>query len=183
MEKRMKILFSVVIFLGVISGGFLIYMKIKTPASVLPTQKNVSLATTSQQGGNTDQLKAVQANSIVQQDPVTQVAANSPASPAVDNLTLIDDQAKIDWQACNKKTIAAGKVLYWQVTISEAIPQGGTYAKGTMLGLPAFPVRITIKAGAQDAAKIKSKLVVGKGVVRGTCIGTAQDGSVSFEAY
>lgn len=178
----MKILFGIVVFLGIVSGGFLIYMKMKTPVSA-PAQKNVSTATSQQNAAN--QTKTVQADSVAQQNPKTQAAPNASATAkTASQILALDDQAKIDWQACGNKTMPAGKTLFWKVLISEAIPQGGTYAKATLLGLKDFPLHITIKAENQDAVRIKERLTVGKEtVLRGTCIGTVADGSVSFEAY
>jgi hypothetical protein len=119
-----------------------------------------------------------------------QTAASSK-TVSVKKVTAQDTtQAKLQanirsqWQKCKAKTMAAGTTLLWNVQISEAIPQGGGYAKGALDNDPSFLVHVTIKAGAQFTDKIKALLVVGKMAnLRGTCTDVASDGSVVLEAF
>jgi TorA maturation chaperone TorD len=96
------------------------------------------------------------------------------------NQTVLQNQ----WRKCKSKTMEANSTLFWNVQISEAIPAGGTYAKGTLENDLAFPVHVIIKNGAKYVDKINEALTVGKMAnVRGTCTDVASDGSVVFQAF
>jgi len=162
MNKGIKIFACVAVFLGVISLIFLLTIKRKAVAT--PAQQ------TSQVIKKTVSVKKVSA-------PANQ--DTNQAKTQADK-TLSSSQ----WQQCKNKTMAAGTTLFWNVQISEAIPAGGTYAKGTLDNDVAFPVQITIKSGIQDADKIKQLLIVGKiPLLRGTCTDVATDGSVVLQAF
>ena len=108
------------------------------------------------------------------------------AKPAVPVAKTQDTKALTfnQWQQCKSKAIAADVKLLWNVKILEAIPTGGTYAKGSLNGDVAFPVRVVIKTDSQLKDKILSMLVVGKNAyLRGNCTEIAADGAVVLQAF
>ncbi len=171
MDNRIKIFLGVVIFLGLVSGVFLLFSKKKTV--VAPTvQKNVA----SQPEAPVNHLNTVQASDVVAQQNATDAS----------NADIANSQMKVDWQSCSKTTMSTRQSLYWRFKIVETIPQGGTYAKATVLGLQAFPVNIAVRAASPDAPMIKNRINAGVGntiSLRGSCFGVSADGSVNFEAY
>ena len=160
MNKGIKIFAGVAVFLGVLSLIFLLTAKKKTPA----TSTKTTTRTTSQ---NTNKTTT----------PVKKV-------PAQQTTQAKKELTSSQWQQCKNNTMAANTTLFWNVQISEGIPVGGTYAKGTLNNDAAFPVQITIKSGSQLTGEIKNVLVVGKSPnIRGTCKDVAADGSVVLEAF
>jgi len=181
MNNIIKIILGVIIFLGLASGAFLLLAKKKT-STTEPNQKTAAVTPAPNQSETVNHLEVVQPPASAVGQPSSVVAA--PSAQTAKN-QAVNDQMKIDWQLCNRRAIQVSKELYWRFTISETIPPGGTYAKGAVLGQPAFPVHITIRAASPDNAAIKGRLVVGNNLVglRGTCTGISSDGSVNFEAY
>lgn len=158
MPKQIKILAGLIVFLGVISGIFLLTAKRKTPSPVAP--------------------KTVQQNRPAA--PVAKKAAPKNDQAAQERKKL----AVSDWQKCKEKTLASDSGLIWGIQISEGIPVGGTYAKGVLNNDGNFPVRVIIKSDSPNAEKIKSLLVVGKmPLLRGNCTDVAPDGAVVFQAF
>ncbi len=180
MNTALKVVLGVLIFLGLLSGAFLLFSKKKTPIAQ-PTQKSATATTAKTVATATTQPETVNHLSPVQ---AADVAAQQNAAASATN-DLANSQMRADWQACSKGNSLAGKVLYWRFSISETIPTGGTYAKGAVLGQPVFPVHITVRPASPDAASIKSRLVVSNNLVglRGVCNGIASDGSVNFDAF
>ncbi len=176
MNNVLKIFIGVVIFLGIVSGGYLLFVKNKKVEPVAP--------------------KTIQASAQVK--PMTPLPAqqNSSALPtlkkkpsvstggAKSNIENSKPSAGLQWTECKAKTFSKTTQLLWKVQITEGIPVGGTYAKGNLEGDVAFPVQVTIKTDSLIVDKIKTMLVVGKtAFLRGTCIDVATDGSVVLQAF
>jgi hypothetical protein len=112
--------------------------------------------------------------------PAPAAKAAAPVAKAPDSKTL----AKAQWQKCLSKTMPSSLNLFWNVKITEAIPAGGTYAKGMLNGDATLPVHVTLKADSSILAKIKGMLIVGKtAFLRGSCVEVAADGSVVLQAF
>ncbi len=163
MSKGIKITLGVLISLAVVSGIFLLTSK-KKASPTAQTNKTVATTAKTAPKNNPQPVKKAPA-------PKTDPAA---AKAAVSN----------QWQQCKSKTLAASQTLFWNVQISESIPAGGTYAKGTLDNNSAQPVHVIIKSGIANADQLKQRLVVGKTVIlRGTCTDVATDGSAVLQAF
>jgi len=179
MNKALKIIMGVVIFLGILSGAFLLFAKKSTAPVATPKTIQASAPVNSLTPLPT-QDTAAKSKTDTALPPVTTPAAKTPIAKTVDKKTIVQSQ----WTKCANKTAAVATNLMWSVQITEAIPAGGTYAKGNLYGDIAFPVHITIKPDSAIAAKIKAMLVVGKtAFLRGTCGEVAIDGSVVLQAF
>jgi hypothetical protein len=164
MNKGIKIIAGIMIFLGVISLIFLLTAKNKTQNIV--KSKTVPLATA--------QVNRDMAS--------TQPSAKTAPSQA--DVQAKKALAQNQWQQCKDKTLLQKAVLFWNIKVFEGIPAGGTYAKGTLNSDPAFPVRVTIKTDGQFADKINALLVPGKNAaLRGTCVDVATDGAVILQTF
>lgn len=171
MNKGLKIFVWVVAILGLLSLIFLMTSKKKpTVTTARPSQKTATKVANPQ---------PVQAAPKVEAQVPAQTSAQAQAA-ADARKKLIRDQ----WTLCKAKTLASNTNLFWNIQISEAIPQGGTYAKGNLDNDPAYPVHVIIKSDAQNPDQIKARLAVGKvAFVRGTCTDVATDGSVVLQAF
>lgn len=168
MGRGLKIFVGVVVFLGILSGIFLLTAKKK------PTAKPVSKTQTSAQ---TTAPKTVDAQ---QGSP----AAGGVKAEKSSGSQTVSEVSKSQWTECKNKTMATDKNLFWGVQIFEAIPAGGTYAKGNLNDNPEFPVRVIIKSDSANQEKIKGSLVVGKkAFLRGNCTAVADDGAVVLQAF
>ncbi|KKP97390.1 MAG: hypothetical protein UR99_C0013G0002 [Candidatus Moranbacteria bacterium GW2011_GWD2_36_12] len=176
MNKGIKIFVGVVVFLGILSGVFLLVAKNKNQAATV-SQTQI-------------QKKAIPApkNSTVVPDlnkptslPETSASkAKEPEKSVQDRKALVRAQ----WTQCKAKSLPANTSLFWNIQISEGIPTGGTYAKGSLDGDNSLPVNVIIKPDSKMVEKIKSMLVVGKkAILRGTCTDVAADGSVVLQAF
>lgn len=186
MDKRIKIVLGIVVFLGILSGAFLLFAKKKPTATTTAVKtvqasaqvKSLTPSTTSQ-----DTAAQTTANQTAQTGLPQQVAtpqAVAPQATVANRKALIASQ----WKQCKDKTIAANTNLFWNVQITEGIPTGGTYAKGNLDNNTAFSVNVIIKKDSQIADKIKAMLVVGKmAFLRGNCTDVAKDGSVVLQAF
>ena len=162
MNRGIKIFACVAIFFGVLSLIFLLTAK-KKP-------QTTSVKKTTQTNSQNTKKTTV---------PVKKVTVKQAAPIQTDV-----QKRKAQWQQCKNKTMVAGTTLFWNMQISEAIPVGGTYAKGTLDNDAALPVHVIIKSGSQITGTIRNMLVVGKEpVIRGTCTDVATDGSVVLEAF
>lgn len=160
MHKAIKIFVGVVVFLGIISGIFLLTAKKKT-AAVEPSKT---------------------AQSKMQATPTPKKVA--PAKPKAQDAQERRNLAAFQWQQCKDKTSPAQANLIWDVQIIEGIPEGGTYAKGMLNNDATLPVRVIVKPDSQNVEKIKSLLIVGKiQLLRGNCADVAPDGAVVFQAF
>lgn len=159
MPKTLKILAGIIIFLGILSGIFLLTAKKKTSTNLI----------------NQTRQKNEQTSAVPQK-----VATNSAAQSGEEKKKLATNQ----WQQCAQKKLNAETKLFWSVQIIEGIPEGGTYAKGVLSKNVALPVHITIKGGSANVDKIKQLLVVGKiPTLRGSCVDVTTDGAVVLEAF
>ncbi len=180
MDKKIKILLSVVVFLGLISGVFLFFGKKKTAVTAPVQNASVNKPVGAQVAGGLPAVSSPSTSKV--QEQKAPILKKKAVSTQISQTAA--ERMKNDWQACKNKTMEAGKALFWNLAILEEIPQGGTYAKGNIVGQKDFSVRITIKAGVADVEKIKSRIVLNKNsFLRGTCIGLAPDGAVAFETY
>lgn len=184
MNKRLKIVLGFVIFLGILSGAFLLFAKKKeaplaTPKVVTASAPVNSLTPLPAQQNKTTGEKT---NPTVQSGlpPVAVPAAKAPAVKTVDKKTIVQSQ----WTKCKNKTLPTSTNLFWNVQITEGIPINGTYAKGNLYNDVSFPVHVIVKADSAITDKIKAMLVVGKAAfLRGTCTDVAADGSVVLQAF
>lgn len=179
MDKNLKIMMMVVVVLGIISGAFLLFAKkTKAPVAVPKT-----VQTTAQVKSLTplpvEQDAAAQKKQATAQVPTTP-QAKKPQASVQDQKALAASQ----WTQCKAKTFAATTNLFWSVQIAEGIPTGGAYAKGTLNGNVALPVRVIIKSDSKIVDKIKAMLVVGKSAfLRGNCTDVTADGAVVLQAF
>lgn len=159
-NKGLKILVVVIACLGILSLIFLATSKKKpvpkiNKQPVATSAKTVSTETPTAKSGN------------------SQSATQAPTQ-----------NVKSEWEKCNNSTMAAQTKLLWKVRVTEAIPAGGTYAKGFLENDQALPVHVVIKGDSEITEKIKSMLVVGSdALLRGSCLQVANDESVTFEAF
>lgn len=166
MGRGLKIFVSIMVLLGVFSLIFLFTAKKKT--------QTMNVNKTNQAGQKKATIKKVPA-----QKNNNQNQNQAPTKAEVAKITAISQ-----WQKCNDKTIAKGTTLFWSVKITEAIPAGGTYAKGFLYDDAKYPVRVVIKSGIPIVDKIKERLTVGNmASLRGACTEIAPDGSVVFEVF
>jgi len=190
MNLKIKIFVGVMVFLGLLSGAFLLFAKKKTATSA--TAQN----STTDQKANSKTNAVPMAGGLgannIEQGAVEnkKLPAKKKATPAETGASsgtqTMAEKMKSDWQLCNQGKMPAGKELVWELAISEGIPAGGTYAKGIIKDQAMMPVRIMLKAGlsSTDAEKIKVRLTAGKStILRGACLATAPDGSASFETF
>ncbi|KKQ52009.1 MAG: hypothetical protein US70_C0012G0017 [Parcubacteria group bacterium GW2011_GWD2_38_11] len=169
MDKRIKIVLGVVIFLGVVSGVFLLFAK-KKPATVAAPKTIAASA----------EVKPLKPVASTQNNAVAPKKTTTPQVTSEQRKKAIRSQ----WEQCKGKTMAGGTNLFWTVKILEGIPVGGTYAKGNLDGDVAYPVRVIIKSDSQIIDKIKAMLVVEKSAfLRGTCTEVGPDGSVVLQAF
>jgi hypothetical protein len=168
MDRRIKIALSVVVVLAVVAGIFLL-------TSTKKPKINVSTK--------------IPANVQVSQ---TQVVTKTEATPQVAQPSQDSEEGRAkraalkrsQWQQCKEKTFSKDTNLFWNIQITEAIPAGGTYAKGFLDSDTSFLVHVIIKADAAFPGKIKEQLAVGKiAIVRGNCIDVASDGAVVIQAF
>lgn len=154
MSRGLKIFAGIMVFLGVLSLIFLLTVKKKTPVAKIK-------------------------QTVQKSAPVKKVAVKQAAPNKADAQKMKDQ-----WQQCKNKSMVAGTTLFWKAQISEAIPAGGTYAKGALVNNADFPVHVIIKSGSQITGAIRNMLVVGKSpIIRGTCTDVAADGAVVLEAF
>ncbi|HEX8974497.1 MAG TPA: hypothetical protein VF817_03355 [Patescibacteria group bacterium] len=173
MSKGLKILLGVMIFLAVLSAIFLLTSKKKPASAVTQTQKTATAANAKPNKVATPSGPSTQ--TFPQTNP-----AQAPQQVAVDHKALIRSQ----WTQCKNKTMQQNTNLFWNVQIFEAIPQGGTYAKGNLDSDSAYSVHVIIKSDSQIKDKINQMLQVGKmAFVRGNCTDVATDGSVVLQAF
>jgi hypothetical protein len=167
MDKRIKIVLVVVVFLGIVSAAFLFFAKKPAPVATAP--------------------KTIQATSEVKPltpAPASQIQPSQSAGTQTAKLAERKSLLRSQWNQCKEKTLAATTNLFWSVQITEEIPAGGTYAKGNLDRDAAFPVHVIIKKDSQTIDKITAMLVVGKtAFLRGNCTDFAVDGSVVLEAF
>lgn len=172
MNIGIKIFVGVVVFLGVVSGIFLLTAKKKPTTTQV---KNAPVAQTQKPAVQTPKTPAVQT-------PVPAKTEKPVASQ--ESIQARKALVRSQWNDCKAKTIPTETKLLWSVQITEGIPVGGTYAKGNLDGDTAFPVRVIIKSDSEIAEKIKLMLIVGKtAFLRGTCTDSATDGSVILQAF
>lgn len=177
MNKGIKIFVGVVVFLGILSGVFLLFAKNKNQTS--SGAQNIQV-----------QKKPVPVpkNSTVVPDlnKTTSLPESTPLKTKEPEKKVSDRKVVIraEWTKCKAKTLSAETKLLWNVQITEEIPAGGTYAKGNLDNDTSFPVRVIIKPGIQTVEKVKSMLVLGKmAFLRGTCTDVAPDGSVVLQVF
>jgi hypothetical protein len=167
MNNALKIFIGVVVFLGILSGVFLLTAK-KRPQ----TNVNTKLSQTIKQPAPSNVAP-----------PKTSTPAQVPTPPAnpQERKTLIRSQ----WSQCKDKTLPAGTILTWNVKITEGLSADGTtFAKGNLDNDPAFPVNVTVKPESQNIEKIKPVLVAGKtAFLQASCVGIATDGSALIQAF
>ena len=161
MNKALKIFVGIVALLGFLSVIFL--MTAKKKSLPINTAKKISA-------------------------PAMPSQVTAPAVPTsqVSQISVQNQKALVSsqWQQCETKAIDAGKNLFWNVGITEAVPAGGTYAKGNLENNPAQPVHIIVKPTSTVADKINQMLVVGKtAFLRGNCTDVATDGSVVLQVF
>lgn len=167
MNKGIKIFVGSVIFLGILSGIFLLTAKKKTV--IAPVKKS----------------STAQIQKPVVETPKTQVPAKT-VKPAATQESIQARKALVasQWTQCKDKKMPMETKLLWTVQVTEEIPVNGTYAKGNLDGDVAHPVHVIIKSDSQIVEKIKTMLVVDKtAFLRGTCTDIATDGSVVLEAF
>jgi hypothetical protein len=194
MDRRIKIVLIVAIFLAIVSGIFLLFgrrqpTKVAAPKTVNASAKVKSLTPVSAPvaapaaktpSGLPSATPGAKMPTTTTPGSSTAPGATPAPVSAQDRKTLMRNQ----WTTCKDKTIAAGTSLLWSVQITEAIPPKGTYAKGNLDNDTAFPVHVIIKASSTIKDKINAMLVVGKNaLLRGTCTSVATDGSVVLEAF
>jgi hypothetical protein len=178
MNNGLKIFLGIVIFLGLISGVFLMFAKKNTTPAVV----NKTIQATAQ-------VKSLNPSATVPKAlPPKDSTIQKPEAPKADtSKTAIKELKTVtqgQWIKCKDKTADTKKALMWNVQITEAIPPKGTYAKGNLDGSADFPVHVIIKSDSTLASKIKGMLVVGKSAfLRGTCTDVAADGSVVLQVY
>ena len=166
MNKGIKIVMGVVVFLGILSGAFLLFAKKKTVAPVVAPK---TVQATAQ----------VKSPSSPQQNKTAVPKEVSPEKIAERKALL-----RTQWTQCKDRTITANASLLWNVQITEGIPAGGTYAKGNLDNDSNFPVRVIVRPDSQNIEKIKALLVVGKmAILKGTCTEVATDGAVVLQAF
>lgn len=175
MSKTLKIFVGVVVFLGVLSGAFVLFAK-KKPQ----TTDKVRISQTQNKTTNPVQ-KAFET-------PVATTAPNANTNPEAqatqDNIQKRKTLIRSQWTQCKERIFPADTNLFWNVQIIEGIPVGGTYAKGNLDNDSAYPVRVIIKTDSQDIEKIKEKIIVGKtAFLKGTCTDVAPDGAVILQAF
>lgn len=174
MDKRIKIVLVVVVFLGILSGIFLFFAKKQAPIAEAPKTIQATSEVKTLTPAATSQDKSLQS-------PEAQTPTKSAQSAQIAEKKMA---LKAQWSQCKAKTLPADTNLFWSVQITEGIPAGGTYAKGSLNRDESFPVQVIIKKDIETADKIKASLVVGKMVfLRGTCAGLAADGSVVLQAF
>jgi hypothetical protein len=167
MGRKIKIFAGIMVFFGVVSVIFLLTVKRKTQTTVSNSAKT-----------QTSQLAVPEKKATAKQNISQTSTVDATKAEAKKALT------RNQWQQCKNKTMADGTTLFWNVQISEAIPAGGTYAKGVLNNEISYPVRVNIKPGISIADKINQRLVAGKlAVLRGACTDVAADGAVIFQAF
>jgi hypothetical protein len=113
-----------------------------------------------------------------------QVQAQTGQAPAAAAAAPAKASTAEQWNQCKSKTMAVSQNLFWKVVITEGIPLGGTYAKGSLEGNSQQPVRVIIKSDSQLLDKIKTMLAPGKtAFLRGNCTGLTDDGAVILQAF
>jgi len=172
MDTKIKIVLGFVIFLGVVSGAFLLFAKKKpAPVAVAPKtiQASAEVKSLNPAVSNPNQNKTIEPKKA----PIAQETSE-------ERKKLVRSQ----WEQCKNKTMTPSTNLFWSVQITEGIPTGGTYAKGNLDNDTAYPVRVIVKSDSQIADKIKTMLVVGKkAFLRGTCTEVAPDGSIVLQSF
>lgn len=178
MSKALKIFVGVVVFLGILSGAFVLFANKKKPQ----TTDKVKISQT--QNKTASPVQKVSEAPVATSTPNTNTNANTEAQTSQDNIQKRKTLIRLQWTQCKEKTLPASTNLFWNVQIIEGIPAGGTYAKGSLDNDPAYPVRVIIKSDSQDIEKIKGKLIVGKvAFLKGACADVALDGSVILQAF
>jgi hypothetical protein len=169
MNRGIKIIAGVTVFLGVISLIFLLTAKNKTQNVV---KSKTALVANSQ----------VNQNTVSAQNKSAQSADKKAPSQADAQKKKVLAQSQ--WQQCKDKTLSQNAILFWDVRIFEGIPTGGSYAKGTLNSDPSFPVRVTVKSDGQFVDKINALLIPDKNVsLRGKCFDVATDGAVILQTF
>lgn len=137
----------------------------------------------------TSKKRPVKAVNNTSKTIVSKIPASKTSGPkTVSTSSAKKAKSKVDvsqqWQQCKNKTLDQSRILFWNIQITEAIPQGGTYAKGYLNGDQNFLVDVIIKADSQIKEKINKLLVVGnKAMIRGNCVNVAADGAVVLQAF
>lgn len=184
MSKRLKIILGIIIFFAVMGGVYLLIAKKKTtPVATSKTVQSSAQVKPLNQALSSQSSVVAPKVTAKKKKPATTVATSKTTTTATTTQarkTLIRSQ----WNQCKAKTMPLTTNLFWNVQISQAIPAGGTYAKGNLDNDIAFPVRVIVKTDSQITARIKSMLVVGKSAfLRGNCTDFATDGSVVLQVF
>lgn len=164
-NKGLKILVVTIACLGILGLAFLATSKKKPIPKI---NKQVKTVSSSQDKTNAQASIAKNNSQQAAQQPIERDAKS----------------ASSQWEQCKNATMTAGTKLLWKVQITEAIPVGGTYAKGFLENDQTLPVHVVIKKDSQIIDKIKSMLAVGnEALLRGSCLQVANDGIVVLEAF
>lgn len=169
-NTKIKIFVGIIVMLGILSMIFLVTSK-KKPIKRVNTQTQTQ-AVANPQPNKTIKTEAPAAN-----------GNNIQTAPKITEQQRIAN-VKSQWEKCKNSTLPVDTKLFWKIQVTEAIPAGGTYAKGFLENDQALPVHVIIKSDSQITDKIKGMLVVGKDAfVRGNCTSVASDGSVVLQAF
>ena len=114
MDTKIKIVLGFVIFLGVVSGAFLLFAKKKpAPVAVAPKtiQASAEVKSLNPAVSNPNQNKTIEPKKA----PIAQETSE-------ERKKLVRSQ----WEQCKNKTMTPSTNLFWSVQITEGIPTGGT---------------------------------------------------------
>ena len=176
MNNTLKIFVGIVILLGIVSGGFLLFVKNKkaaTPATPKTIQASATVKSLTPLPSQQNEKVAIPKKKSAATTNDTQAGTATPKTSAVSQ-----------WNECRAKTFPTTSEFLWSIQVIEAIPASGTYAKGNLNGDVKMPVHVIIKSDSKIVDKIKAMLIVGKrSLIRGNCTDVASDGSVLVQAF